>query len=93
MEQFFLGQSEILRKIVSSPLVGRVDSLTLLLTAISDTCRGITILAKNGLLNECYMLACALLERTVNCFYLLVCDKIRSLNDMTCIQFKKVLKA
>ena len=75
MENFFMNQSILLREITSKKLLDRSDRIRPLLMSIPFTCKGISILARDGLLNESTMLFRALLEKVINACYLLICDE------------------
>ena len=71
LEEMYKYQFEELKKNPNE----RVDSLYLLLYSMYDTAQSISILAVNHKINECYMLARALLERIVNYIFLLYCEE------------------
>jgi len=76
---FYLDQVAVLQDLYESPEVNsapdRIASLYPLLFSIHSTALSISILARHGCLNECFMLARAFLERLINYVYLLVCDE------------------
>jgi len=76
---FYMDQVAVLQGLYESPEVNsapdRIASLYPLLFSIHSTGLSISILARHGCLNECFMLARAFLERLINYIYLLICDE------------------
>jgi len=76
---FYLNQVAVLKDLYECPEVNsapdRISSLYPLLFGIHSTGLSISILARHGCLNECFMLARAFLERLINYIYLLFCDE------------------
>ena len=76
---FYMDQVAVLQGLYESPEVNsapdRIASLYPLLFSIHSTGLSISILARHGRLNECFMLARAFLERLINFIYLLFCDE------------------
>ena len=77
--RFYTNQLAVLRDLTESSQVneasGRISSLYPLLFSIRSTALSISILARHGCLNECFMLTRAFLERLVNYIYLLICEE------------------
>ncbi len=71
----FLVESGLLMQLVHMELKGRTRKCKLLTRSICETCRSMWILASNGQLHDCLILSRALLEKTVTCCYLMVCDE------------------
>lgn len=73
MEQFMVSQAVYVEEIAKQSIEpnDRLGGVMPLLISIADTARSISILARNGMLNDCYMLARAFLERLVTAAYLL----------------------
>lgn len=76
---FYMDQVAVLQGLYESPEVNsapdRIASLYPLLFSIHSTGLSISILARHGRLNECFMLARAFLERLINFIYLLFCEE------------------
>jgi len=74
MDKFLLDQAGFIKTLAIESNNGDLacDSLMPLLVAISQTANGLSVLARNGLLNETFMLGRGLLERIVNACYLTV---------------------
>lgn len=76
---FYMEQVAVLQGLYQSPEVNsapdRIASLYPLLFSIHSTGLSISLLARHGCLNECFMLARAFLERLINYIYLLICDE------------------
>ena len=75
LHEFFVSQATLLRQLASSKLSGRSAELMPVLMAASYTCLAMSLLTPHPLLNECFMLSRAFLERVINCCYLMVCDE------------------
>jgi len=76
---FYMNQLAVLEDLTESPEINcapdRISSLYPLLFSLRFTGLSISILARHGCLNECFMLARAFLERLINYIYLLFCDE------------------
>jgi len=74
MDRFVDEQSHLLRE--TADLIHELhDSVFWLSLAICGSCEAIRILARGALFNDAVMLFRALVERTINACYLLVCDE------------------
>lgn len=75
LHEFFVSEATLLRRLASSKLSGRAGELMPVLMGTSYTCLAMSLMAPHPLLNECFMLSRAFLERVINCCYLMVCDE------------------